>query len=198
MIDGDILGGLQTVGQGIIELLLAPFRMVSDTIAHTIDWFLGLFDITSNFGELIDNIVETIAKIFTFDWGSIADTWSGFSLFGDDDEAAKVEEKKANEGEKVGEVKDGAMSNTTAVLKPNGDYIETDPADFVMAMKNPGDLAGGGGNTDNSILAEIRDELRKINESPADTIIEFGDGVMEKVGSKLNSLKRMASGIGFG
>lgn len=68
----------------------------------------------------------------------------------------KIGEIRAKIGGKIGKFfgggGDGNVTNVNdAIITPRGDVIKTDPADFLIATKTPGDLANGGGGQVNHI-----------------------------------------------
>ena len=96
ILNGDIQQGLEKMGGAVIDLIVAPFKWVWDTIKS----ILGL---------------------------------------GGDDSG--YDESQAESGESIDD----------GIVKPDGSVVKTNPADFIMAMKDPSEIA----NTLSSLAGDI-------------------------------------------
>lgn len=140
---GDFIGGISQIGDGLISLFFAPFIAGFNTV---MDYLEGLFTIFESLGQWMhEKIIDPISNFF----GGIGNTLSSIaSWFGGGAETPATNTES---------VDDGVMQN--------GQVISTDPADFLIASKNPSALAGqlatgeGGGSTAalvSSLIAEMQ------------------------------------------
>lgn len=122
MLNGDIMGGLNEIGTGILEFIYRPFVLAIDLIKG---FFPGL---GAWFDSIFDGLKSKIANILP--------EWANKLIFGTDNEGNANVTKSNNESSVVDSVNDG-------IITPEGDVVKTNPADFIMAMKNPMDLLSG-------------------------------------------------------
>ena len=124
---GDFIGGLSQIGEGILGLVFRPFIAGFNTI---MDYLEGFFTIFESLGAFMhEYLIDPISNFF----GGIGNVLSSVaSFFGGGAETPTVAATES--------VDDGVMQN--------GNVISTDPADFLIASKNPSALAGqiGGGD----------------------------------------------------
>lgn len=123
---GDFIGGLSQIGEGILGLVFRPwiagFNMV-------MDYLEGFFTIFESLGAWMHQyLIDPLSNFF----GGIGNVITSVaSFFGGGAETPATT---------TDSVDDGVMQN--------GNVISTDPADFLIASKNPSALAGqiGGGD----------------------------------------------------
>ena len=124
---GDFIGGLSQIGDGIISFVFAPFIAGFNTV---MDYLEGFFTIFEDLGVWMHTyLIDPISNFF----GGIGNALSSVaSFFGGGAETPATPSTES--------VDDGVMQN--------GNVISTDPADFLIASKNPSALAGqiGGGD----------------------------------------------------
>lgn len=125
---GDFIGGLSQIGDGIISLVFAPFIAGFNTVMDILEGFFTIFEQLGVWMHeyLIDPIENFFGGI-----GSVLQSVASYFGGGPETPEGTVES-----------VNDGVMQN--------GQVISTDPADFLIASKNPSALAGqlatGGGD----------------------------------------------------
>jgi len=119
MLNGDIMGGLNEMGTGILEFIYRPFILVIDLIKGFFPRLGAWFD------SIFDGLKTKIANLLP--------EWANKLLFGTDNEGNANETKSNNESNVVDSVNDG-------IITPEGDVIKTNPADYLMAMVDPFDF----------------------------------------------------------
>ena len=140
---GDFIGGLAQIGDGLISFFLDPWVAGFNTI---MDYMEGFFTIFEDLGVWMhQHLIDPISNFF----GGIGNALSSVaSFFGGGAATPSTESTES--------VDDGVMQN--------GNVISTDPADFLIASKNPSALAGqigggeGGGTAAlvSSLIAEMQ------------------------------------------
>ena len=140
---GDFIGGLSQIGDGIISFVFAPFIAGFNTV---MDYLEGFFTIFESLGAWMHQyLIDPLSNFF----GGIGNVLSSVaSFFGGGAETPATTSTES--------VDDGVMQN--------GNVISTDPADFLIASKNPSALAGqigggeGGGTAAlvSSLIAEMQ------------------------------------------
>jgi hypothetical protein len=123
---GDFIGGLSQIGEGILGLVFRPFIAGFNMV---MDYLEGFFTIFESLGAWMHQyLIDPLSNFF----GGIGNVVSSVaSFFGGGAETPATT---------TDSVDDGVMQN--------GNVISTDPADFLIASKNPSALAGqiGGGD----------------------------------------------------
>lgn len=123
---GDFIGGLSQIGEGILGLVFRPFIAGFNMV---MDYLEGFFTIFESLGAWMHQyLIDPLSNFF----GGIGNVVSSVaSFFGGGAETPTAT---------TDSVDDGVMQN--------GNVISTDPADFLIASKNPSALAGqiGGGD----------------------------------------------------
>jgi hypothetical protein len=124
---GDFIGGLSQIGEGILGLVFRPFIAGFNTV---MDYLEGFFTIFESLGAFMHQyLIDPLSNFF----GGIGNALTSVvSFFGGGAATPSAESTES--------VDDGVMQN--------GNVISTDPADFLIASKNPSALAGqiGGGD----------------------------------------------------
>jgi hypothetical protein len=124
---GDFMGGLAQIGDGIIGLIFTPFIAGFNTV---MDYLEGFFTIFESLGAWMhEYLIDPLSNFF----GGVGNVLSSVASFFGGGAATPAAESTES-------VDDGVMQN--------GNVISTDPADFLIASKNPSALAGqiGGGD----------------------------------------------------
>ena len=123
---GDFIGGLSQIGEGILGLVFRPFIAGFNMV---MDYLEGFFTIFESLGAWMHQyLIDPLSNFF----GGIGNVITSVaSFFGGGAETPATT---------TDSVDDGVMQN--------GNVISTDPADFLIASKNPSALAGqiGGGD----------------------------------------------------
>jgi hypothetical protein len=176
LFQGDFIGGLTQIGDGIISLVFSPFIAGFNMV---MDYLEGFFTIFESLGQwmhehLIDPINNFVGGI-----GNVLQSVGSF--FGG-------ESPTAPSATPTESVNDGVMQN--------GSVISTSPEDYLIATKNPAGLAGavgGGGGIDISALVNKMDEMIQAVSANRDVYMD-----REKVSSAVVRTSEKSSQNRFG
>jgi hypothetical protein len=140
---GDFIGGLSQIGEGILGLVFRPFIAGFNMV---MDYLEGFFTIFESLGAWMHQyLIDPLSNFF----GGIGNALTSVaSFFGGGAETPATTNTES--------VDDGVMQN--------GNVISTDPADFLIASKNPsalaGQLAGGEGGATAALVSSLIAEMQ--------------------------------------
>ena len=175
------IGGLIVVFAGLAKVIEAWAEIVSHSVGKVVDFFKWLWDIL--FGN---SIIPDMVQGFKDAWASIVGVfdWAHDKIMSFLNPIIETAQKAIDLARRAREMAGGAVSGARdktsdirrrmgsglnligetigvrdAVITPQGKVIQTDPADYIMATKNPQNLAGGGGGVtiivqDNTFMGE--------------------------------------------
>ena len=127
----DVISGVVSIVKG---LFTGDMKMVGeglkDVFKGVIGWFFRLpIALYDGFMDMFPKLGEMISSFFSNAWGKVTELFG----FGKSD-SGKVQEAASGGMESSGSVNDGVIQN--------GKIISTNPADTLIAAKNPSDILG--------------------------------------------------------
>jgi len=140
----DLVGGISSIIEGIINTLIPIGGWIYSTLISVLkrgfDMVVTVFNIgKSIYDSMMSVINAAVAKATSLISGVVSEAKKGFDNF-------------VAAGKKTIGISD-------AIITPSGQVIQTDPADYLIATKNPGSLGGGSViiNINNPTVRDDRD-----------------------------------------
>lgn len=138
-----IIGGIIQVSEGVFAILLGGFGVLFKSVLSILRViFKGLWE---ELKEIISNSIDTLKDIGTWMFNKLKEIFtSAFSVLKD---IGIFIRNKIKSFISIGSGRSSSVND--AIITPNGDVIRTNPSDYLIATKTPGNLGGTGSSNVN-------------------------------------------------
>jgi hypothetical protein len=208
IINGDIMGGLQTIGQSILDYILAPFNLVKNIFDSFVNFLQSMIEKVSSFGGIVGGIADGIGGLM-----------SAVGFGGDDKEEKDIpagtptginpDDIFSSGGSEVTPKAEGGAikSNTgyTLVGEKGPELVQLPNGSNVMTAEQTSGMMGGsgspaamasaaiGGNTgggmNNDKIVSLLEQILAVASQPA--MLKLGDAFVHEIDSKIQLRSKM-------
>lgn len=194
MINGDLMGGLQTIGQSIVDYILAPFNLVKDIFDSFVNFLSTMIEKISSFGGVVGGIAEGVGGLI-----------SAIGFGGDDKEDDKDPDKPSPTGSPVTpRASGGAISSSTGytlVGEKGPELVQLPNASNVINAEQTSGMMGGSGTPatpaqqggqslgGNEKVISLLEQILAVASQPA--MVKLGDVFVHEMDSKIQLRSKM-------